>query len=107
LKHVHLPYATSEEKRTGLQNGDLLVSITADIGIIGYVTDSVPKPAYINQHISLIRFNSQKVSSKFVAYSLASEYTQRIFKGSTDQGAKAGLNLNAIRALKFTCPSAV
>jgi len=104
LKLVDLPEGVSEGKRTKLHNGDLLISITADIGIIGYVNDSVPKPAYINQHISLVRFDPEKSDSKFIAYFLAFESVQRLFRGATDQGAKAGLNLDTIRSLKFAFP---
>ena len=37
LKFVRLPINDSEGLRTALADGDLLISITADIGIIGYV----------------------------------------------------------------------
>ena len=104
LKYVNLADNVSEGKRTELKNGDILISITADIGIVGYVNEAVQKPAYINQHISLVRFNIDDVEPKFVAYFLASENVQRLFRGSTDQGAKAGLNLDAIRKLKFAFP---
>jgi type I restriction enzyme S subunit len=104
LRLVDLPEGVSEGKRTQLHNGDLLISITADIGIIGYLDNSVSKPAYINQHISLVRFDSRKSDSKFIAYFLASESVQRLFRGATDQGAKAGLNLDTIRSLKFAFP---
>jgi type I restriction enzyme S subunit len=104
LRLVDLPDGVSEGKRTELHNGDILISITADIGIIGYIDDSVPKPAYINQHISLVRFDSNKTDTKFIAYFLASENVQRLFRGATDQGAKAGLNLDTVRGLKFAFP---
>ena len=38
LKLVNLPSETSEGIRTQLQDEDILISITADIGVIGYVT---------------------------------------------------------------------
>jgi type I restriction enzyme, S subunit len=104
LRYVNLVDGVNEGKRTELQEKDLLISITADIGIITYVNSSISKPAYINQHISLVRFNPEDVNSKFIAYFLASECVQRLFRGSTDQGAKAGLNLDAIRKLKVAFP---
>lgn len=104
LKVVDLPQGVNEGKRTELYDGDILVSITADIGIIGYIDASVPKPAYINQHVSLVRFEDKKSNSKFIAYFLGSENVQRLFRGATDQGAKAGLNLDTIRSLKFAFP---
>ncbi|MCT7958490.1 restriction endonuclease subunit S [Laspinema palackyanum] len=104
IKLVDLPKGVSEGKRTKLQNGDILISITADIGIIGYINDFIPNPAYINQHISLVRIEVDNADSKYVAYFLASENVQRLFREATDQGAKAGLNLDTIRGLKLAFP---
>jgi hypothetical protein len=41
LRFVDLPANDSEGARTQLQDGDVLISITADIGIIGYVSSKV------------------------------------------------------------------
>ena len=105
LKLVKLPPDEQEGTRTQLQDGDLLVSITADIGIVGYVDTSVPKPAYINQHIALIRFNSARIDSHFLSYFLAAEPSQRLFRAWTDQGAKAGMSLGTVRGIKAALPS--
>ena len=104
LKLVRLPVNDSEGLRTALADGDLLISITADIGIIGYVDSTLPKPSYINQHIALVRFSNYDIYSKYLSYFLAGERTQRLFRGSTDQGAKAGMNLAGIRAIKVVLP---
>ena len=104
LQYVKLPPNENEGKRTELIDGDVLISITADIGISSYVDSDLVKPAYINQHVSLVRFNPKLVNSKFVSYFLASEGVQKLFTGSTDQGAKAGLNLDAIRKIKVVKP---
>jgi type I restriction enzyme S subunit len=105
LKFVRLPPdASAEAARTGLQDGDVLISITADIGIIGFVDESVAKPAYLNQHIAMIRFDRALVSSQFIAYFLASERPQRLFVASMDVGAKAGMNLTSIRKVRVALP---
>lgn len=65
---------------------------------------SLPKPSYINQHIALVRFSNHDIYSKYLSYFLAGERTQRLFRGSTDQGAKAGMNLAGIRAIKTVLP---
>ncbi|WP_319176846.1 restriction endonuclease subunit S [Pseudomonas aeruginosa] len=104
LKFVRIPDGDSEGQRTALIDGDLLISITADIGIIGYVDSSISKPAYINQHIALVRFKDLGVDSKYLSYFLAGEMTQRLFRSSTDQGAKAGMNLAGIRSIKAVLP---
>lgn len=103
-KFVQLPSGASEGVRTQLKEHDVLISITADIGIIGYVDKSVPSPAYINQHIALVRFNKEQLCGKYVAYFLATEKSQRLFRASTDTGTKAGMSLIAIQKIKLTFP---
>ena len=104
-KFVRLPPGLSECDRTQLRLGDVLISITADIGIIGYVDSRIPSSAFINQHIALIRFDSSKVNGKFVSYFLASENPQKRFRASTDTGAKAGMNLSTVQAIRIALPS--
>ncbi|PVA05459.1 hypothetical protein DC363_15650 [Thalassorhabdomicrobium marinisediminis] len=103
-QHVALPASEKEGLRTGLRQGDILISITADIGIIGYVDESVPTPAYINQHVACLRLPPDQVSPKFVAYYLASAAPQRRFIEMTDVGAKTGINLTTVGKLTFPCP---
>ena len=104
-KFVNLPPDASEGTRTQLQEHDVLISITADIGIVGYVDSRVPTPAYINQHIALVRFDPTKTSGKFVSYFLASEKPQKLFRASTDVGAKAGISLLTVNKLQLALPS--
>jgi type I restriction enzyme S subunit len=104
LRFVSLSANDSEAVRTQLQDGDVLISITADIGIIGHVTAAVPKPAYINQHIALVRFNTERICSKFVSYFLASETPQKRFGALTDSGAKAGMNLTTVQQIRLAVP---
>lgn len=104
LKLVKLPSDDREGMRTQLRAGDLLVSITADIGIIGYVDLRVPQPAYINQHIALVRCDPNTADTKFLAYFLASEQPQRAFRAGTDHGAKAGMNLAGVLKIRAAFP---
>lgn len=106
LRFVTLPKNSAEGKRTNLQNDDILISITADIGICSYVDESLAKPAYINQHIALVRFEDAEIFPKYVNYFLASDPVQRLFTAGSDTGAKAGMNLEGIRSIKFAKPSA-
>lgn len=105
LKYVNLPPEAKEGTRTQLQEHDVLISITADIGIVGYVTSDVPQPAYINQHIALVRFDSSSTDSRFMSYFLASENPQRLFRAFTDTGAKAGMSLVTVQKLKAAFPA--
>ncbi|WP_083860726.1 restriction endonuclease subunit S, partial [Chromobacterium haemolyticum] len=103
-KFVQLPPGSNEGVRTQLKEHDVLISITADIGIIGYVDESVPSPAYINQHIALVRFDTEQLCGKYVAYFLASDKSQRLFRASTDTGTKAGMSLIGIQKIKLMLP---
>jgi type I restriction enzyme S subunit len=104
LRYVAVPADDSEGIRTALAAGDLLISITADIGIVGYVTTDVELPAYINQHIALVRFDPSIVDSRYLAYYMAGSASQLRFRAMTDSGAKAGMNLEAIRRLLAAVP---
>lgn len=103
-KFVKLPPEAREGVRTQLNENDVLISITADIGIVGYVDASVPSPAYINQHIALVRFDPSKTSGKFVSYFLASEKPQKLFRAATDTGAKAGMSLLTVQKIQTALP---
>lgn len=107
LRFVKLAATDSEAARTQLRNGDVLISITADIGIVGHVTAEIPEPAYINQHIALVRFDLKRVNSRFVSYFLASEHPQRLFRALTDSGAKAGMNLRTVQQIRIAIPPTV
>ncbi|SIR58038.1 restriction endonuclease subunit S [Pseudomonas sp. A214] len=104
LRFVSLPKDDSEGARTQLKDGDLLISITADIGVVGYVDAKVPKPAYINQHIALVRLDPSAVNSLYTSYFLASANGQALFRALTDSGAKAGMNLSTVRKILAVFP---
>ena len=104
LRLVNLPQEASEGIRTQLHDHDVLISITADIGIIGYVSEDIPKPAYINQHIALVRFDSSNTTPQFVSYFLASEKPQKLFRALTDSGAKAGMSLHTVQKIHLALP---
>jgi len=96
------PPNTAEGKRTLVQEGDVLISITADLGVIAVVNDSVGK-AYVNQHVALVRLDSPELA-RWVGHYLAFEDSQKQFTANNDAGAKAGLNLTAIRKTLVSVP---
>jgi len=61
-------------------------------------------PAYINQHIALVRIPANVVCSKFVALFLSFGQGQKRFRAITDQGAKAGINLKTVREVPLALP---
>jgi type I restriction enzyme S subunit len=97
------PPDSSEKNRTAVQEGDLLISVTADLGIIGVVFKDFGE-AYINQHIALIRLDKQSVKSRFIGHYLASKKGQKQFEYFNESGAKAGLNLPTVGQIFTTLP---
>lgn len=103
IRYVQLPN-NAEGSRSKLEEGDILISITADLGIIGLYTRDLGE-SYINQHIALVRLDQERVRSKFIAYYLSSPIGQLFFNFMNDGGAKAGLNLNTILQIPIAFPS--
>lgn len=101
---VALPPDTSEGTRTRLREGDVLVSITADLGIIALIGSNLGE-AYVNQHIALVRLACHGCVAAFVAYYLASRAGQEQFGLRNDAGAKAGLTLPSVRSVRVPVPS--
>ena len=91
---------TTEGQRTKLMEGDILISITADLGIIGVIPSDFGT-AFINQHTALLRPNTLMVNPRFLGNLLSSNLCKKQFNKFNDSGAKAGLNLPTIEAL--TC----
>lgn len=104
LRFVEVSPSDSEAARTKLVPGDVLISITADIGIVGYVSERIPAPAFINQHLALVRFEPGRCVPKYVSYFLASRGPQNWFRALTDAGAKAGMNLTTVRRIPVALP---
>ena len=99
---VDLP-ESSEGKRTAVRSGDFLISITADLGIIGVIPENFGE-AYVNQHIALVRLLSEAVNPRFVGWYLSGRQGQAQFEKLNESGAKAGLNLPTIRKLLVSLP---
>ncbi|KXZ72080.1 restriction endonuclease subunit S [Acinetobacter venetianus] len=103
LKYVSVDSSSSDGKRTALQAGDILCSITAELGKIGWIPDNFGE-AYINQHTALIRIDGKKADSKFIAYQLSSTGLNQVINSLNDAGAKSGLNLPTIRTIPIYSP---
>lgn len=88
----------SEGIRTRVRKGDILISITADVGMVALVQENLDE-AYINQHVALARPNG-KINSTFLAWFLASSSGGQRQFGELQRGAtKVGLGLDDIRAI--------
>jgi type I restriction enzyme S subunit len=92
---------TAEARRTKVLEGDVLLSITADLGRTAVVPQGLGK-AHINQHLSIIR--TKAVSPRFLSAFLCSPAGQREVMGRNKQAVKAGLNFDDIRSFKIPLP---
>lgn len=98
IAYVNAP-DTAEAKRTRVEPGDVLLSITADLGRTAVVPVGLGQ-AFINQHLSILR--TKALVPRFLSAYLASPAGQRQVSGRNRQAVKAGLNFDDIRS--FTVP---
>ncbi len=96
------PPEGAEGSRTRVVAGDILISITADVGMIGMVPDGF-EVAYINQHVSLAR-PLTIVNSTYLAWFLACKTGQDQFKELQRGATKVGLGLDDIRTVNAPLP---
>ena len=62
------------------------------------------KGAYINQHLSLVRLDAERINPLFVSHFLETEGGKLQFKSKNQSAVKAGLNFEAIKSLKVLAP---
>lgn len=95
----------AEARRTKVQEGDLLISITADLGRTGVVTKEIAEHgAYINQHLTCIRLNKEILNPLYVAFFMETPAGKEQFESKNQSAVKAGLNFNSINSLRLIVP---
>lgn len=100
--YVLLP-EKSEGKRTLVQPGDLLLTITGgNVGKCAQVPE-LPKPAYVSQHVALIRIKDPE-STPFIHFWMTNIYGGRKFLGRYIYGDKPGLNLTQVASVPVPMP---
>ena len=102
MKYVALPAKAAEGKRTRLRPGDMLVSITADLGSIA-VVPVLHKPAYVSQHIALCR-PTAGVHPRWLGYAMVSPQAKRQLMSSGYGGTKIQLSLDDVRNVWLAVP---
>jgi len=95
------PPDSAEARRAMVQAGDVLLSITADLGRTAVIPSDLP-PAHINQHLAILRFDS--IEPIFASAFLASKGGQTQIQKLNREGVKAGLNFENIRTLNIFLP---
>lgn len=95
------PPKTAEAKRTRVRPGDVLFSITADLGRTAVVPSDIGE-AYINQHLALIR--TTHFNPRFLSAALSSPSTHINILRKNRAAVKAGLNFDDVRSLEIIDP---
>ncbi|MGM9549026.1 MAG: restriction endonuclease subunit S [Faecousia sp.] len=100
IQRVKLP-ESAEGKRTSLQAGDLLFSITGEVGTLGLIPDNFGT-AYISQHTAMIRFLVCE-RNRYIPFLLLSDYAQKFYNGN-QHGIKNSFRLDTIAMLPIPLP---
>lgn len=99
------PPNNAEAIRTKLKEGDLLISITADLGRTGVVSKEIADyGAYINQHLTCVRLKPETLHPLYTAYFLETEAGKLQFSSKNQNAVKAGLNFDSIKSLQILVP---
>ena len=100
IQHIKAP-DNAEAKRTQVQPGDVLLSITADLGRSAWIPLGFPK-AYINQHLAILR--QDRMNPVFLAAQLGSQSAKRVWDKIDRAAVKSGLNFNDVRGFRIVEP---
>ncbi len=97
------PPRDAEGTRTGLKPGDVLITITADVGKTAVVRSSLGE-AYVNQHVALCR-PTHRVDSDYLAWCLLDPAgIQKTIREIEYGMTKASLSLRQLRDLQIPLP---
>lgn len=97
------PQTGAEAKRTRLQPKDVLVCITGGrTGAVGYL-DQISEPAYINQHVCLLRARPALIEPKLLGHVLYSRIGQKQLD-FFQYGLKQGLGFSQVGEVRVPVP---
>lgn len=92
-------------KRSEVKNGDLLISITGNIGRVGVIPDYI-KEANINQHIARIRVKDmENVNNKYLYYALSRKEVVDNYEKIKTGLAYPQISLKQVRETKLAFPN--
>ena len=97
------PPNNAEGMRTRVKEGDVLVSITADLGRTAVIPKNMEE-AYINQHLVILRLKQDRLSPTYLSSFISSEGGQRQFSKLDREGVKSGLNFSDLKGLSIVFP---
>lgn len=97
------PPANAEGERSRVRCGDILISITADLGSVCVANDKV-SGSYVSQHVALARPIKKTVFSRWLAYFVLSATCKDQLVGAGYGGTKVQLSLDDIRSFWVSMP---
>ncbi|WP_434608309.1 restriction endonuclease subunit S [Pseudomonas sp. R1-7] len=95
------PPEGGEGRRTKLEPGDLLLSITGEVGLLGLIPEKFGE-AYINQHVCLIRF-ACSIRSRFLPEALRSPLAYKQYE-APQRGIKNSFRLGDVSEILVPLP---
>jgi type I restriction enzyme S subunit len=102
IMYVTSPNST-EAIRTQIKEGDVLLSITADLGRTAVVPRNFPK-AFVNQHIAILRPN-KKINPYYLSSFISSIGGRQLLQKYSKGAAKSALNFPDIKILNISIPN--
>lgn len=102
IQRVSVPEGT-EGERTRVQPGDVLFSITAYLGSVAVVPSEL-EPAYVSQHIALVRLKQRRLLPTWTAYVTLSLVGKTYLEMQGYGGTKIQLSLDDVANLPMTVP---
>ena len=102
IQRVVVP-ASAETERTRALPGDLLFSITAYLGSVAVIPEDL-EPAYVSQHIALVRLKGSRLMPEWAAYVAASVVGKTFLETQGYGGTKIQLELADVGNLLMLVP---
>jgi type I restriction enzyme, S subunit len=104
IQHVNPPQG-SEAVRTRVQRDDVLICVTGALtGNVAIVDVDLAAPAYVNQHVAIVRPKHPIAYPRYLAFVLHSEIGKAQFKTNEYGGTKQGLGLGDVKAVLVPLP---
>lgn len=102
LQFVRVP-DDAEAQRAKVKSGDILFSITAYLGSVAVIDDSIGV-AYVSQHVALVRPDGTKISPKWVGYVTLADCGQTYLSIQAYGGTKIQLGLDDVASIPLLLP---
>jgi type I restriction enzyme S subunit len=91
-------------KRSEVRSGDILITITGNVGRLIYLDEKVAE-GNINQHIARVRITSENINSTYVFHYLSQKAVRKYFQSITTGQAYPQISLTQVRNTEIPYPS--